>query len=69
MHIWPEWPFLGRFPGLLVPVGITYRFCRETPLNRKFGEIKVVRDFRTTKDDYLMAGNETIKIYGKNFGN
>jgi hypothetical protein len=36
----PEWPFLGRFPGFLVAVGITYRFYRETPLNRKFGKIK-----------------------------
>lgn len=36
----PEWPFLGRFPGFLVAVGITYRFCRESPLNRISGEIK-----------------------------
>ena len=65
----PELPFLSRFPGFSVPGGITYRFCRKTPLNRKSRENKVVRDFRTTKDDYLMAGNKTLKNYENIFGN
>lgn len=65
----PQRPILGPILRFLSLGCITNHSYRETPLNQKFGKIKVVRDFRTTKKDYLMAGNETIKIYGKNFGN
>ena len=63
MHICPEWPFLSQFPGLLFPGGISYRFVRETPLNRKSGKIN---PYHIPGVGKMIA---TIKNYVENFGN
>ena len=65
----------GRFGGLSRKSGPTDHPAAKSTVKQKFvknngiGRAMVVRDFRTTKDDYLMAGNKILKNYENIFGN
>ena len=71
----PDWVYYGRFGGISRESGPTDHPAAKRPVKQKFGKnngigrAMVVRDFRTTKDDYLMAGNKTLKNYENIFGN